>query len=65
MDPKTSTPKLAGMIDTDYNVRVVPQSIRNIIRNAGYKGYVARKKPFISQINTKKRSDFSKAHIIK
>jgi transposase len=65
MEPKTSAPKLAGMIDTEYNVKVVPQTIRNVIRNAGYKGCVARKKPFISQINKKKRLDFAKAHINK
>lgn len=64
-EPKTSAPKLAGMIDTDYNVKVVPQTIRNVIRNAGYKGCVARKKPFISQINKRKRLDFAKAHIHK
>jgi hypothetical protein len=29
MEPKTNAPKLAGMIDTDYNVKVVPQTIRN------------------------------------
>jgi hypothetical protein len=31
MEPKTSAPKLAGMIDTDYNIKVVPQTIRNVI----------------------------------
>jgi len=65
MEPKISAPKLAGMIDTDYNIRVVPQTIRNVIRNAGYKGCVARKKPFISKINKKKRLDFAKSHINK
>jgi transposase len=43
MDPKTSAHKLVGMIDTDYNIKVVPQTIRNVIINAGYKHCVARK----------------------
>jgi len=65
MEPKISATKLAGMIDTDYNIKVVPQTICNVIRIAGYKGCVTRKKPFISKISKKKRLDFVKAHINK
>jgi len=34
MEPNT---KLASMIDTDYAVKVVPQTIHNVIRNAARK----------------------------
>jgi transposase len=50
MEPKASAHKLVSMIDTDFNVKVVPQIIRNVIRNAGYKGCVAKKKT-IYQLN--------------
>jgi len=65
MAPKTCAPKLVGMIDTDYNVKVVPQIFRNVIRNTVNKGCVARKKSFNCQINKRKNLDFAKAHINK
>lgn len=45
MKPKTSAPKLTGInvvINTDYNVKVVPQTICNVIRNTRYKDCVSR-----------------------
>lgn len=40
---KNCATKLDGIIDTDYNVKMLPKSIRNVIRNVGYKDCVTRK----------------------
>lgn len=62
-EPKTSARKLANMIHNDYGVKVVPQTIRNVLKKSGYNGRTARRKPFISKINKQKRMDFAKAHM--
>ncbi|KAK9302684.1 hypothetical protein QLX08_005408 [Tetragonisca angustula] len=62
-EPKTIALNLANMIDNDYVIKIVPQTIRNVLKNAGYNGRTARKKPFISMINKQKRMDFAKVHI--
>ncbi|GFW61710.1 transposable element Tcb1 transposase [Trichonephila clavipes] len=44
---------------------VSAETVRNVIRHAGYSSRVARKKPFISLQNQKKRLEFSKANQLK
>ncbi|GFT90942.1 transposable element Tcb1 transposase [Trichonephila clavipes] len=44
---------------------VSAETVRNVIRHAGYSSRVARKKPFISLQNQKKRLEFAKAHQLK
>ncbi|GFS77320.1 HTH_Tnp_Tc3_2 domain-containing protein [Trichonephila clavipes] len=44
---------------------VSAETVRNVIRHAGYSGRVARKKPFISLQNQKKRLEFAKTHQLK
>ncbi|GFT83562.1 HTH_Tnp_Tc3_2 domain-containing protein [Trichonephila clavipes] len=39
---------------------VSAETVRNVIRHAGYSSRVARKKPFISLQNQKKRLEFAK-----
>jgi hypothetical protein len=46
MKPKISAPKLAGIININYN-KFVPLNIHNIIKSARHEGYVARKRLFI------------------
>ncbi|GFS76839.1 HTH_Tnp_Tc3_2 domain-containing protein [Trichonephila clavipes] len=41
------------------------ETVRNVIRHAGYSSRVARKKPFISLQNQKKRLEFAKTHLLK
>lgn len=64
-DPRVSAPRLAAMVKEDYGVDVVPQTIRNVIKESGYNGRVARKKPYISDVNKLKRLTFAKAHVNK
>ncbi|GFT89370.1 transposable element Tc1 transposase [Trichonephila clavipes] len=44
---------------------VSDETVRNVIRHAGYSSRVARKKPFISIQNQKKRLEFAKTHQLK
>lgn len=53
-EPHTSASNLAAMIHKNYNIYVSPQTIRRILKNAGYNGRRPRRKPFIS-----KKKDFS------
>ncbi|KFM64754.1 hypothetical protein X975_20119, partial [Stegodyphus mimosarum] len=41
---------------------VSAETLRNVIRHAGYSSRVARKKPFISLQNQKKCLEFAKTH---
>ena len=40
-----------------------PETVRKHIRKAGYNGRVARKKPYISEQNRKRRLEFAREHI--
>lgn len=64
-NPMTSAPKLAGMVNKDYGVNVVPQTVRNVLKRFGYNGCTPRHKPFISAVNKRKRLDFAKSHVDK
>ncbi|GFX60027.1 transposable element Tcb1 transposase [Trichonephila clavipes] len=44
---------------------VSAETVRNVIRHAGYSSRVARKKPFISLQNQKERLEFAKTHQMK
>ena len=62
-NPKISAPKLAGMLQNDYNLKVDPETIRTTLRRAGYNGRVPLKKPYISKVNKAKRLHFAKLYI--
>ncbi|KAL9706439.1 hypothetical protein quinque_009957 [Culex quinquefasciatus] len=65
INPRLSAPKLADSLYQNTGVRVNPQTIRNVIRSKGYRGCVARKKPFISAINKNKRLLYAKKYVSK
>ena len=44
---------------------VTPQTIRNYLKINGYRGRIARKKPFITKANRKKRLEFAKEYVNK
>lgn len=58
-NPKVSAPKLCSNIATAHNVHVSSQTVRNIIKQEGYHGRVARKKFYVNKVNRKKRLDFA------
>ena len=60
-----SAPKVAADLQALYGVIVNPETIRRVIRSAGYHGRVARKKFFVSEKNRKLRLAFAKSNINK
>ncbi|GFS59133.1 HTH_Tnp_Tc3_2 domain-containing protein [Trichonephila clavipes] len=62
IDPKLSAVKLAAETSRIMDRSVSAETVRNVIRHAGYSSRVARKKPFISLQNQKKRLEFAKTH---
>jgi hypothetical protein len=53
----------AQQIKDDVDLAVSPQTIRNILRRAGYQSYKTASKPFISEVNRKKRIAWAKKHV--
>ncbi|GBO24011.1 hypothetical protein AVEN_230264-1 [Araneus ventricosus] len=65
INPKVSAVKLAAETSQIIGRSVSAETVRNVIRQPGYKSRVARKKPFISLQNQKRRLEFSKTHQLK
>ncbi|GFT68091.1 transposable element Tc1 transposase [Trichonephila clavipes] len=65
IDPKLSAVKLAAETSRIMGRSVSAETVRNVIRHAGYSSRVARKKPFISLQNQKKHLEFAKTHQLK
>lgn len=61
-DPRISAPKLSVEVAEACEKRVSAQTIRRTIHSHGFNGRIARKKPFISEVNRKKRIVFAKEH---
>lgn len=64
-DPKISAPTIAINLTERENISVNPQTIRNFLYTKGYRGRVARKKPYISPKNVKKRLDYALKYVDK
>ncbi|GFV63976.1 transposable element Tc1 transposase [Trichonephila clavipes] len=65
IDPKLSAVKLAAETSRIMGRNVSAETVRNVIRHAGYSSRVARKKPFISLQSQKKRFKFAKTYQLK
>ncbi|GFT56098.1 transposable element Tcb2 transposase [Trichonephila clavipes] len=65
IDPKPSAVKLAAETSRIIGRSVSAETVRNVIRHAGYSSRVARKKPFIILQNQKKHLEFAKTHQLK
>lgn len=64
-DLTLSAPKLAAELLNEAGKEVHPQTIRRALKEEGYNGRVARKKPYVSEQNRKKRLNFAKEFILK
>lgn len=64
-DPKISAQTLASNIAEAKGKSVCAETVRKVIRNAGYNGRVARRKPFISEQNRVKRLEFASEYLKK
>lgn len=63
--PKTSIPKLANEVSGDIGRPVSADTIRRVAHRNNLRGRVARKKPFLSKANIKKRLQFAKEYVSK
>ncbi|GFT46133.1 transposable element Tc1 transposase [Trichonephila clavipes] len=63
IDPKISAPKIAA--STSNTLGRSEETVRRVLRKAGYNGRVARQKPLIGKRNRVKRLKFAKEHILK
>lgn len=64
-NPKISAQTLACDIAKTSGKTVCAETVRKVIRSAGYNGRVPRKKPFLSERNILKRSDYAKKYVNK
>ncbi|GFT28772.1 transposable element Tc1 transposase [Trichonephila clavipes] len=65
IDPKISAPKISACTSNTLGRSVSAETVRKVLRKAGYNGRVARKKPLIGKRNRVKRLKFAKEHILK
>ncbi|GFX90576.1 transposable element Tc1 transposase [Trichonephila clavipes] len=65
IDPKLSVVKLAAETSRIIGRCVSAETVRKLIRHAGYSSLVAKKKHFINLQNQKKRLEFTKTHQLK
>lgn len=61
-NPKLSAPKIRLEVKNFLKKDVSVETIRNVLRKYNYNGRIARKKPFISVQNKKKRLEFAKVN---
>ncbi|GFW59676.1 transposable element Tc1 transposase [Trichonephila clavipes] len=62
-NPKISAPQLAKDVANTSHKTFSVQTIRNVLYEESYYGRAARKKPFISERNRRKRLDFAKSRV--
>ncbi|GFV73857.1 hypothetical protein TNCV_1592621 [Trichonephila clavipes] len=55
IDPKIGAPKIAASTSNTLGRSVSAETVRRVLRKAGYNGRVARKKPLIGKRNRVKR----------
>ncbi|GFX88982.1 transposable element Tc1 transposase [Trichonephila clavipes] len=65
INPKISAPKIAASTSNTLGRSVSAETVRRVLRKAGYNGRVARKKPLIGKRNRVKRLKFAEEHILK
>jgi len=62
-NPRTTSTIIRKNVEEATQKKVCAQTIRNCLHKAGLHGRVARRKPYISAINKKKRLEFAKLHV--
>lgn len=63
--PKLSAPKVTADFNSTRSTPVSVDTIRRTLHREGYHGRVARRKPFISETNRRKRLLFAREHLNK
>ncbi|GFW18717.1 paired domain-containing protein [Trichonephila clavipes] len=57
--PMTSAQNFTNELLSSCNVSVSAQTVRNVLHSAGLKARTPRKKPYISELNRKRRLEFA------
>ncbi|GFW74525.1 putative transposase rhodnius neglectus [Trichonephila clavipes] len=55
----TSAQNIANELLSSFNVSVPAQTVRNVLHSVGLKARTPRKKPYISEVNRKRRLEFA------
>lgn len=63
--PFTTAVDLAKQVATESGKTISSRTIQNVLMEANLYGRIARKKPYISEVNRKKRLEFAKEHVNK
>ena len=58
-----SAPKVSSLLEKDFGLKVSSCTIRNRLKESGFKARVPRKKPFLSKIHRKRRLVFAKKYV--
>lgn len=61
-NPKNSAVKIAQCMELELGKTVHAECVRRVLRKSGYNGRSARRKPYISEINRKKRLEFAEKY---
>lgn len=64
-NPRITAFQISESIKNSFGKDVYEDTIRKILKRDGYRARVARRKPYISEVNRKKRMDFAKEYINK
>lgn len=62
-NPKLSAPRIRSEVENEIGKHVTAQTIRNVLHEAGLNGRTARRKPYISKVNRRKRLAYAKEHV--
>ncbi|GFT50070.1 transposable element Tcb2 transposase [Trichonephila clavipes] len=60
--PMTSPQNIANELLSSCNVSLSAQTVRNLLHSTGLKARIPRKKPYISEVNRKRRLEFVKKY---
>ena len=61
-DRRKSASSVKAVIETEFGIIISEQMIRRRLHEAGLKGCVARKKPYVDKANRKKRIQYAKKY---
>lgn len=64
-NPRITASKISENIKNSFDKDVHEDTVRKIIKRNGYRSHVARRKPYISEVNRKKRMEFANEYINK
>lgn len=62
VNPKIAATKIATNVAGSVNIKITPQTVRNILHKKGLRSRVSRRKFYVSKVNKTKRMKFAVGH---